>query len=448
MRSILPLKRLWMQARALRERLAHEASHDWLTGLLNRRRFEERLREAIALARAGGPPQVLCYLDLDHFRLVNDTGGHAAGDALLRALAHRLQAQRRPQDTLARLGGNEFGVLLDDCPIGAAETRANALRRAIEDFEFSWQERRYHVGASIGLVAIEATSPDAAQLLAAADTACSIAKDKGRNRVHVFHPDDPAVRRRHRDMDWVNRVRRALAEDRLRLFAQPIVAARGDNDEEQYELLLRLEEEPGVFVAAEQFIVAAERYGLAPRLDRWVVATTLAWLRARSQRGEEIPALCLVNVSGGSFADETFVTFVLEALARSGVPPQRIGFEITETAVIHDLGRARHFIERLKARGCRFALDDFGTGMSSLGYLRDLPVDFVKIAGSFVRDIVDNPVTLALVRAIVELSRVLGKQTVAECVESDAVVDALRRLGVDYLQGHRIGLPESIVLPG
>lgn len=432
-------------AHALREELEHQASHDWLTGLLNRRAFEQRLERLITGLATNGTEHVLCYLDLDRFRLLNDACGHAAGDELLGQLGATLRAMMRPGGTLARLGGDEFGLLLENCGVSEAESLANDVCRAIEELKFYWKEQRFHIGVSIGLAAITPAAGGIAELLAAADTACYVAKEKGRQRVHVYRPDDVELPRWRQEMRWINRIKRAMAEKRLRLYAQPIQPAVDTCEGECLELLLRLEEEDGSVVPAGAFLPAVERYGLATSLDRWVVAHAFDWLAGRASQ-EGLLSLCTLNVSGSSLGDEMFLPFVLEQLDRTSIPADRIAFEITETAAIRDMTCARHFIETLKARGCRFALDDFGTGLSSFGYLKMLPVDFVKIDGSFVRNIVNDPVNIMLIRAIVDISRVMGKKTVAESVETAEVADTLREIGVNYLQGFGVGLPRPIVL--
>lgn len=431
-------------AHALRDELEHQASHDWLTGLLNRRAFEQHLEKLITAVATNGTEHVLCYLDLDRFRLLNDACGHAAGDKLLRQLGTMLRAMMRPNDTLARLGGDEFGLLIENCGVAEAEPLANAICRAIEEFKFYWKEQRFHLGASIGLVAITPEAGGVAELLAAADTACYVAKEKGRQRVHIYRLDDEELPRRRQEMRWVNRIKQAMADKRLRLYAQPIQASIDTGEGEWLELLLRLEEEDGTLISAGVFLPAVERYGLVTSLDRWVVTHAFGWLAEHARQAKPL-SLCTLNVSGNSLGDEMFLSFVLDEIDRTGVPADRIAFEITETAAIRDMPCAQRFIEALKTRGCRFALDDFGTGLSSFSYLKMLPVDFVKIDGSFIRNLNNDPVNITLVRAIVEVSRVMGKKTVAESVETAGVADTLRELGVDYLQGFGVGLPGLLI---
>jgi diguanylate cyclase (GGDEF)-like protein len=433
------------RAHALRDELEYQASHDWLTGLLNLRAFEQRLEKLITAMVTNSAEHVLCYLDLDRFRLLNDACGHAAGDELLRQLGAMLRAMMRPNDTLARLGGDEFGLLLDSCGVAGAEPLANAICCAIQEFKFYWKEQRFHLGASMGLVPVTPEAGGVAELLAAADTACYLAKEKGRERVHIYRADDVELPRRRQEMRWVNRIKQAMADERLRLYAQPIQARADTGEGEWLELLLRLEEEDGTVISAGMFMPAVERYGLATSLDRWVVTHAFDWLAEHASQVNLI-SLCALNLSGNSLGDEMFLSFVLDELDRTGVPADRIAFEVTETAAIRDMPCAQRFIEALKARGCRFALDDFGTGLSSYSYLKVLPVDLVKIDGSFIRKLNSDPVNITLVRTIVEVCRVMGKKTVAESVETTAVADTLRELGVDYLQGFGMGLPRPLVV--
>jgi len=428
----------------LAEQLAYQASHDSLTGLVNRRAFEQRLLGLLESAVAEKVEHALCYLDLDQFKIINDTCGHIAGDELLRQLGGRLQAEIRPQDTLARLGGDEFGVLMEACTLEQAEAVSQQLCRTIEDFHFLWQGQHFTIGVSIGVVPITQSSGNLTTVLSAADRACYAAKEKGRNRVHVYREDDRELAIRHTEMEWVNRLCNALAEDRLYLFRQPI-APLGIEDQagEHYELLLRLEDEHGELVSYEVCLQAAERYNLATRLDQWVVKNAFAWLSGSSERLEKL-SLCAINLSGCTLSDETFLDFVVDQFKHTGIPPEKICFEITETAAITNLTRAIGFIQALKALGCQFALDDFGSGMSSLSYLKQLPVDYLKIDGAFVQDIAHDPVDLAVVKSINDIGHVMGKKTIAEFVENDLILDKLREIGVDFFQGYRIGRPEPI----
>jgi len=432
------------EAHNLSRRLSYQATHDGLTGLVNRTEFDARLKRVLRSLHAEPGEHALCYLDLDQFKVINDTCGHMAGDELLRKLGRLLPERVRKHDTLARLGGDEFGVLMEHCELEQAERVADSLRSTIEGFRFLWEDKSFKVGVSVGLVPISIESVDAASVLSAADTACYAAKEQGGNRVHVYRPGDEEVGRRHGEMRWVARINRALEEDRFELCYQPIVRSDGGRDDgTHYELLLRMVSEDGTTVAPGSFLPAAERYNLAPRLDRWVIATAFDWLAAHPRHLERL-FVCSINLSGHSLGDETFRDFVLERFAGSCVRTEQICFEITETAAISNLAGATRFIRTLKRKGCRFALDDFGSGLSSFAYLKTLPVDYLKIDGVFVKDVERDPIDLALVRSINEIGQVMGKQTIAEFVENDAVLAHVREAGVDYVQGYGIGAPRPL----
>jgi diguanylate cyclase (GGDEF)-like protein/PAS domain S-box-containing protein len=421
--------------------LSYQATHDALTGLINRHEFERRLVRVLRTTRKLRSQNALCYLDLDQFKVINDTFGHMAGDELLRQLAQLLTRTVRKRDTLARLGGDEFGVLMEQCSLTQARRVANKLRKAVEGYRFLWENQEFRFGVSIGLVPITEMSVSVAYVLSAADSACYRAKDEGRNRVHVYQPDDADLASRKGEMQWVARIDRALAENRLQLWSQPIVPVMSDTgDYEDLEFLLRLVDEQGKIILPGVFLPAAERYGLSVKLDQWVVAAALDWL-GRNRYLQERLQLCFINLSGASLADEGFLNFVKQQFIKHPVSPGKICFEITETAAIGNLSRAMTFINVLQDRGCRFALDDFGSGLSSFAYLRTLPADFIKIDGSFVRNIVDDEVDLALVRSINDVGKVMGKWTIAESVESVAILNKLREIGVDYAQGYAIGYP-------
>jgi len=418
-------------------RLTHLASHDALTGLLNRREFEHRLRAALEGARDEDEHHAVLYLDLDQFKVVNDTCGHAAGDELLRQIGALLRPRLREGDTLARLGGDEFGVLLPHCPPDPASRIAENLRRTIADFRFAWQRRAFTVGVSIGVVNIAQGPRTLSGVLAAADAACYMAKDKGRNRVQVYRPEDSEVALRHGEMEWVNRIHRALADERLVLYVQPIVPLAGGGPA-HHEFLVRLLDEHNEIVPPMAFIPAAERYNLMPAIDRFVIRTAFAALAAR--RGPR-HGMYAINLSGASIGDEDFPDFVRGEFDRHRIPHASICFEITETTAVTSLSRAAEFMGALRASGCRFALDDFGVGVSSFTYLKHLPVDFLKIDGSFVKGMLQDPVDAAMVEAIHRIGRVMGKQTIAESVETTAIRDALAAVGVDYAQGYGIAMP-------
>ncbi len=432
------------EARALSQQLRFQAAHDALTGLVNRREFENRLERALKSAEDGRSEHAVCYLDLDQFKIINDTSGHVAGDELLRRLGRVLSQQVRRQDTLARLGGDEFGVLLEHCSMHIAERVANALRRTIEDFRFAWEKQVFGIGVSIGVVPIRGNDQTVSSILSAADAACYAAKDRGRNRIHIYHEGDVELARRHGEMRWVTRIHAALEENRFELARQPIVSlSTFERQSSHYELLLRMRDENGNIVPPEAFLPAAERYNLSVKLDRWVVREAFRML-TRDRKHLDNLFLCSINLSGVSLADEDFLIFVTTELASTGLPPGKICFEITETAAIANLPGAMRFIEVMRRVGCHFALDDFGSGLSSFAYLKSLPVDFLKIDGVFVKDIVEDPIDRELVRSINEIGHVMGKRTIAEFVESADILTVLAEIGVDYAQGFELGKPKLL----
>ena len=432
-------------------RLSNLASHDALTGLLNRREFEQRVRAIVEHRETEEGQHAVLYLDLDQFKVVNDTSGHAAGDELLRQDGAVLRPRLREGDVLARLGGDEFGVLLPHCPPAPALRIAEALRKAIVDFRFAWKNRSFTIGVSIGLVNLAEGPHTLATILSAADAACYLAKDKGRNRVQVFRPEDSEVALRRGEMEWVNRLHRALAEDRLCLYAQPMHAMHATGAEVSHqELLVRLIDERDELISPIVFIPAAERYHLMPSIDRWVIRTAFRLLAERRAAGEAsaLSGTYAINLSGASIGDDQFLDYVRESFARFRIPHRSICFEITETTAVTSLSKAADFIGALREPGCRFALDDFGVGVSSFAYLKQLPVDYIKIDGSFVRNMLHDPVDAAMVEAIHRIGRVMGKQTIAESVETTATLEALRSVGVDFAQGNAIAPPTLFAPPG
>jgi diguanylate cyclase (GGDEF)-like protein/PAS domain S-box-containing protein len=428
------------EAHELSRQLSYEASHDALSGLINRREFEIRLQRALDSAQATGTSHAICYLDLDQFKVINDTCGHVAGDELLRQLAQLLQSRVRSNDALARLGGDEFGLLLHDCSMADAVSIANALLKAVEQHQFVWGASTFTVGASIGVVPLSGNFRRITQVLQAADAACYAAKDQGRNRVHVYQEDDALVAQRHGEMQWVARVKRALSENRFLLEAQPIVPILAEQTPalRSYELLLRMRELDGSIVPPGAFLPAVERYNLTQRLDRWVISTALHWLAANPTTTQQIGRV-YVNLSGDSLGDPQLHDFIRATLEETRVPPTKVGFEITETAAIGNLTRANQLIAELRRLGCAFSLDDFGSGVSSFAYLKALTVDWLKIDGLFVGNIVHDRVDYEMVRSITDIGHVMGKKVVAESVESEAVLERLRQIGVDYAQGNALG---------
>lgn len=429
------------QARNMARQISFQASHDQLTGLINRHEFESRLAGLIHNAEATGRSHTLAYLDLDQFKVINDTCGHAAGDRLLREVARLIEDGLAPQDTLARVSGDEFGILLNDRAGAAALDACQRLLDSIQAHRFEWDGNTFFVGASIGLVGIDADADNAAALLSAADAACYAAKDLGRNRIQVYDEDNAELLHRHGEMNWVARINRAFEEERFVLYCQPIVPALPRAGEPPHcEVLVRMHDESGRLVPPNFFIPAAERYNLMGAIDRWVVRHALNWLVSDSARG----SVCAINLSGQSVGKEDFLDFMIAQINGTGVDPRRVCLEITETAAIANLGRAQHFMRELKAIGCRFALDDFGSGLSSFAYLKNLPVDYLKIDGKFVKDMVDDPVDRAMVEAIHRVGSAIGIETIAEFVENEAIADQLRAIGVGYLQGFGIARPRPL----
>jgi diguanylate cyclase (GGDEF)-like protein/PAS domain S-box-containing protein len=432
------------ESRERNRRLSYHASHDLLTGLVNRREFENRLERALKSAKARESSYALCYLDIDQFKIVNDTCGHSAGDALLGQVGALLKSKVRWRDTLSRLGGDEFGVLLESCSLDEAMRMAETLREAVRNFRFTWEERVFRLGASIGVVPITADNEDVASILSAADSACAAAKEQGRNRVHSFAENDIELMRRRREMQWAARITAALEEGRFELFRMPIQPLQKKIEGAHYELLLRMRDENGRIVAPDNFIAAAERYGITPNIDRWVIENAFRWLVSEADERERL-AMCSINLSGQSLGDDKFLPFVIDQFQRSGIDSSKICFEITETAAVASFSQANRFIQALKELGCKFALDDFGTGLSSFGYLKHFPVDYLKIDGSFVREILHDPIDREMVRSINEIGHLTGKQTIAEFAENAEIIQMLTDIGVDFAQGYGIAQPQRVL---
>ncbi len=428
------------EAYKLSERLNYHSSHDELTGLANRKVLEDRLRRVLESAQSEDSRHALAIIDIDQFRIINDTCGHAAGDELLRQIARILLTVIRKRDTLARIGGDDFALLIEDCPLPEATTALEAARAAVEGFEFEWEDRDYRVSLSIGLVALTNACDSVAGALSMADTACYAAKEIGRNRVHVYQPDDFRMVSRHGQMRWATRINDALLENRFELCLQSIVPIQQDAPGDHYEILIRMRDERGQLVMPNEFLPAAERYNLAGRIDRWVVSNAFEWLRTNPRLLDRLH-VCAINLSGQSFGSEELLAFILQRMGTYRIPPGKLCFEVTETAAVADIVQAGRFMQTLKARGCLFALDDFGSGFSSFGYLKNLPVDILKIDGSFVRGIANDMVDLAMVKSVNEIGHLMGMRTVAEFVEDEHVLGLLREAGVDYAQGYAIGRP-------
>jgi diguanylate cyclase (GGDEF)-like protein/PAS domain S-box-containing protein len=433
------------EMRGLARQMSYQATHDALTGLINRREFERRLEEAIESGQRGDGQHVLCYLDLDRFKLVNDTSGHIAGDSMLREVAKLLRDAVRDSDTVGRLGGDEFGTLLVGCPLEKARQIADDVCRAVNDHRFVWKDKIFNIGVSVGLVEISRESGTLEELLAAADTACYVAKKQGSGRVAVYSARDEALARHTGEIQWLQRLQGALKENRFHLYQQVIVPAHGEEGGPAMEVLVRLRDETGNELVPADFMRAAERYRLMGLVDRWVVQTTLAAL-GRGAIAVPSNRSVAINISGQTLGDVQFLEFVVECLDSTGVAPGQVCFEITESAVIANLDHARRFVGVLHGMGCQFALDDFGSGVGSFSNLKTLPLDYLKIDGSFMRNLARDTVNQAMVTAMIKLARTLNFRVIAEQVEDTAALDAARRIGVDFLQGYAIGRPQPLSL--
>ncbi|WP_456448057.1 EAL domain-containing protein [Thiolapillus sp.] len=433
------------ESREMAEQLMFQATHDFLTELLNRHSFEQSLQKLLDKS-SDNHEHCLMYLDLDRFKLINDSCGHAAGDELLRQLARLLQDNIRDTDILGRLGGDEFGLILPDCPLDCALETGNRLLKAAQDYRFYWDNKIFSIGLSIGLVVIANQKQPVTELLHLADAACYRAKEEGRNRISVTNQTDgKALQKRLGEIDWINSIESAFDQHRFLLYQQPIVkvdAAPGEPPLAM-EILLRMVDPDGKLIKPHKFLPPAERYNLISVIDRWVVRTTFYWLATHPDPAS-LPSLTTINLSGASVADPLFLDFVLEQLHTPNLPVNNICLEITETVAITNLSKARRFISELSDAGCRFALDDFGSGMSSYGYLKDLPVDFLKIDGQFVQEMDTDPVSLAMVRSINEIGQLMGKKTIAEFVANEKTLQLLKLIGVDYAQGYYFGKPAPL----
>jgi diguanylate cyclase (GGDEF)-like protein/PAS domain S-box-containing protein len=430
------------QARKLALQLTYQASHDALTGLYNRLKFEEHLNQLLANTEEHSQ-HALLYLDLDQFKIVNDTCGHMAGDELLRQLAGELKNCIRQGDILARLGGDEFGVLLENCNLERATEIADKIRLKVKEFRFAWHDKTFEIGASIGVAGITADNLNAANIMSAADLACYAAKDMGRNRVHIYQPTDTELLQRHGEMHWTTQITQALEEDRFVLYAQPIreISDAGRNSQ-HWEILLRIKNKDGGIIPPNAFIPAAERYNKMLSIDRWVVRNVFSAIAEGGFFTAPGSARVIaINLSGASLGDESMLDYICTTSKELGISLNEICFEITETVAISNLTKATHFINELKTRGCRFSLDDFGSGLSSFGYLKNLPVDYIKIDGGFVKDMVTDPIDRAMVEAINQIGHVMQIQTIAEWVENEETLTLLRQIGVNFAQGYHTGKP-------
>jgi len=432
------------ELRGLTRQMSYQASHDGLTGLVNRREFERRLEEALEQAHTATHRHVLCYLDLDRFKVVNDSCGHMAGDGMLREVAALIKETVRDSDTVGRLGGDEFGLLLTGCPLEKARQIADDVVRKVGDYRFVWKDKIFNIGVSVGLIEISRESGAADELMSAADSACYVAKKQG-NHVHVYSARDEAMARSRGEIQWLQRLQSALKENRFELMAQPIVATSSKPGHgPALEVLLRLQDDtvPGG-ISPVEFLRAAERYRLMSEVDRWVVQTALTALGRGGIRLPEQRSLA-INLSGQTIGDPQFLEFVVDTLDRTGVSPHQLTFEVTENSVITNIEHAQRFIGVLHGMGCHFALDDFGRGLSSFGNLKNLSLDYLKIDGSFIRNLGVDSVNQAMVAAMIKLARTLKFQVVAEQVEDSGALEAAREMGVDFVQGFHLGRPQPL----
>lgn len=430
------------------KQLSYDASHDALTGLVNRREFEIRLERTLETLGPGEPQHAVCYLDLDQFKHINDTCGHVAGDELLRQLGQMLHAKVRQGDTMARLGGDEFGVLLKHCTLENAVHVAKGLLRAIQDFQFVWAKRQFSVGVSIGMVPIDDSFRRGTDVMAAADAACYAAKDRGRNRLHIYQLDDSLNGKGGGDIRWASRVKKALAGDGFQLDAQPIISlASLEGRREYYEVLIRLLDENGRQVPPGAFLPAVDRYNMFPQLDFWVIENTISRLSENPRLLGSVGRI-FINLSADTVIEPDFPAAVTHWLRQGRLAPHKLCFEITEAAAQANLTKVNQTITRVRQLGCKFALDDFGAGVSSFAYLKALPVDYLKIDGVYVRDIADDSGDFEIVRAITDVGHAMGREVIAEAVESTRVLAKLREIGVDYVQGFAIAPPRSMDLLG
>ncbi len=427
------------------DKIQYQATHDALTGLINRREFENRLGDLARTAFEDNKTHIMLYLDLDQFKVVNDTCGHEAGDELLRQVTKAIQKDIRDSDTLARLGGDEFGVLLSGCHIEAGLRTANKILASIQDFRFCWQSKCFVIGVSIGLVEINQKQPSVSEILKLADTACYAAKEAGRNRIHMYDEGDQALKKHQGEMHWVARINKALEQNAFVIHRQSIIPVSSDKNDpiDHFEVLIRMNDDTGELVPPGAFLPAAERYNIISNVDQWVITSLFGWLNAQNKNNDK-NILCSVNLSGHTLGCDHFVDFLDISFEKYNINPRNICFEITETAAIASLSRVSNFISHLRARGCKFALDDFGSGLSSYAYLKELPVDYLKIDGAFIKDICNDPIDYAMVKSINEMGHIMGKQTIAEFVENKDIFEKLREIGVDYAQGYAVDKPSAI----
>ncbi len=432
------------ELRGLAREMSYQASHDALTGLVNRAEFERRLEAALDSARGEAVSHVVCYLDLDRFKLVNDTAGHIAGDNLLREISSLIKQRLRDSDTVARVGGDEFAMLLAGCPVDKARQIADDVCHSVANQRFSWQDHSFDVGVSVGLVEVNKDSGSAESVLSAADSACYVAKQQGRGRIHVYSSRDEVVARERGEIQWLQRLQVALKENAFELYVQPIIALGGrGGGGPAAEILLRMRDESGIAIAPAHFLASAERYQLMSHIDRWVVRASLTALAGGAPH-LPIGRTCNINLSAQTLGDDDFLEFIVDVLDHTGVSPERICFEARESAVVSQLDHAQRFINVLHGIGCKFALDNFGSGIGSFSNLKNLSLDYVKIDGTYTRNLEEDSVNREMVAAMVKLARSLDFQIVAEQVEDQESFETLRALGVDFVQGFVIEKPRPL----
>jgi diguanylate cyclase (GGDEF)-like protein/PAS domain S-box-containing protein len=430
-------------ARVASQKIAHQATHDMLTGLINRYEFENLLAQSILSSQQDKTTHSLIFLDLDQFKIINDTCGHMAGDEMLCQLSLLLSNHIKPQDILARLGGDEFAILMTQCSLEQAQITAHNILELIANFQFLWEKNIFSISASIGLAEINSQTKNTKEILICVDSACYAAKDLGRNRIHIYHHDDELLAKRDGEFRWVHELKYALNDNRFELYAQPIVSLVDPAQKRIYEVLLRLRTRSGDIAPPGAFLPVAERYNLSEAIDRWVVDHILIWMELHYQHLGDIDHFA-INLSGASLGSRTLLSHIMQQITLHNLPPSMIKFEITETAAISNLRDATLFIKTLREFGCQFALDDFGSGLSSFAYLKHLPVSTLKIDGMFVKDILDDPIDEAMVKSINDIGHVMGMKTIAEFVENDAIKQRLKDMGVDFAQGYGIGRPVPI----
>jgi diguanylate cyclase (GGDEF)-like protein/PAS domain S-box-containing protein len=430
------------EEKSLLERIAYDAKHDSLTGLVNRNEFDKQLKRVLESAKDKNEDSILCYLDLDHFKVVNDAAGHGAGDRLLIRICQILEDMVRTSDVVARLGGDEFGIILEGCPLENAVSVCENIIKGINDLVFECDKQRFKVGASIGIAIISENTSNEAILMSQADMACYRAKELGRNQIHIAHTNDTAIIERTSEFTCVSEITDALNNDRLFLMQQPIVSIPNDSDEiTHYEVLSRILDTKDKIISPDEFIRVAERYGMITSIDRFVIRKAFKYHKNMYANSEVVVS---INLSGNTVSDPYILEFIKAELEESKLNPASVCFEITETSAISSIKKAINIITKLKDIGVKFALDDFGSGLSSFGYLKDLPVDYLKIDGAFVKNIVGNDKDRAIVRSINEVAKVMGMKTIAEFVENDKILEILKDIGVDYAQGYGIGKPKRV----